>query len=231
MELGKAQRLIGLGLIGISLTGCGGRPTAKSKKPKQPSQVATAAAKADEAPANYASVPAALAAVEQMSESGNPSPRELARIEQWLTSQGSAAAPELGTALADSDEHLAVRITACRALSRLGPAGKQPLLAAASAEPKQLRLKATECLGRLKPTDKAIVDELVAKLDASDFDQRKAALTALATVGPEASKHDPRLVEKLTSLLNDTNQDETIRGLAKTALKKVDPRSGLQNAH
>jgi hypothetical protein len=30
--------------------------------------------------------------------------------------------------------------------------------------------------------------------------------------------------------LNNTNEDETVRSLAKDALKKVDPRKGLQGA-
>ena len=35
MELGKAQRLLGLCLFGLLLAGCGDRPTAKSKSPKK----------------------------------------------------------------------------------------------------------------------------------------------------------------------------------------------------
>jgi len=232
MELGKARQLFLLTLVALNLMGCGDRPTASSKPAKKKkSEAVEVQPVADVPPATYASVPEALAAVEEMSASGNPSSQELMRIEQWLSSKGTQAAPELSTALADSNRHLAVRITACRALSRLGAAGKEPLLNASSAEPRQLRLKATECLGRITPTDKAIVDNLVASLEHKDFDQRKAALTALATIGPAASKAEPKLVDKLTTLLNDTKQDETIRGLAKTALKKVDPRTGLQNAH
>ena len=232
MELGTARQLLGLGLVTILLLGCGERPTAKSKAPAKKKQAAGAAQPAANLPpADYDSVPEALAAVEEMSTGGNPSSQELMQIEQWLSSQGNKAAPELSSALADSNRHLAVRITACRALSRLGPAGKEPLLSAASAEPRQLRLKATECLGRIQPTDKAIVDKLVSTIEGTDFDERKAALTALANVGPAASKADPKLVEKLTAILNDTKQDETLRGLAKTALKNVDPRTGLQNAH
>lgn len=233
MERGTAQ-LVFLALVALLVIGCGPRSTTTSKpskKKKQPTVAADAKPKPAAAPLEFSSVPQALDAVEQMSLSGNPSSQELMQIEQWLSSKGTQAAPELSAALADPNRHLAVRITACRALARLGPTGKQPLLQAASAEPRQLRLKATESLGRIKPTDKAIVDQLVTLLNSDDFDQRKAALTALATIGPAASKADPKLVDKLTGLLNDTKQDETIRGLAKTALKRVDPRTGLQDAH
>jgi len=233
MELGKAQRFVLLTLVTLALVGCGERPTANNKSPKK--KKASEAAETQSADATseaaYASVPEALAAVEAISASGNPSSQELMRIEQWLSSKGAEAAPALTSALADPNQNLAVRITACRALSRLGVAGKEPLLNALSAEPRQLRLKAIECLGRITPTDKVIVDKLVAAVDDKDFDQRKAALTALATIGPAASKADPKLVDKLTRLLNDTKQDETLRGLAHTTLKKVDPRTGLQNAH
>lgn len=225
--------LAGLSLVVVAMLGCGEQaaPAKSSGKPK-PSAELNSSTKKDEAPpASFGSVPEALAAVEAMSESGNPSSQELMRIEQWLGDQGNSAAPALTTALGDDKQHLAVRITACRALSRLGASGKEPLLQATAAEPRQLRLKATECLGRVKPTDKQIVDKLVGMVDHDDFDQRKAALTALANIGPAASKADPQLPQKLMGILNDTKQDETIRGLAKTALKKVDPRTGLQNAY
>ena len=231
MDLGKARQLMVFGFVALLMMGCGDRPTARKAPAKKPKATIDAKPVVAAEPAAYDSVPEALAAVEEMSTSGNPSSQELMRIEQWLTSKGSQAAPELSSALADPNRHLAVRITACRALSRLGPAGKEPLLNAASAEPRQLRLKATECLGRIKPTDKAIVDRLVVAMNAGDFDEQKAALSALANVGPAASKAEPKLVEKLTAILNDTKQDETLRGLAKATLKKVDPRTGLQNAH
>lgn len=233
MELGTAGRLLILAFASLALLGCGERTTTNSKTPAKKVEPKSAEAPAaDKAPpVTYTSVPAALDAVEQISSSGNPSSQELMQIEQWLGSQGRSAVPQLTAALADSNRHLAVRITACRALSRVGAPGKEPLLQATTAEPRQLRLKATECLGRIQPTDKAIVDKLVAITDSDDFDQRKAALTALANIGPAASKADPKLVDKLTTLLNDTRQDETLRGLARTTLKKVDPRTGLQKAH
>ena len=234
MELGKARRLLVFACVTLALAGCGERTaktTVSAKKTETETKQAEASPPAEASTVNYDSVPEALNAVEQLSASGNPSSQELMQIEQWLGAQGRDAVPHLSTALADPNRHLAVRITACRALSRVGAAGKEPLLQAASAEPRQLRLKATECLGRIQPTDKTIVNKLVSTVDSDDFDQRKAALTALANIGPAASKADPKLVDKLTVLLNDTKQDETLRGLARTTLKKVDPRTGLQNAH
>jgi HEAT repeat protein len=227
-----AGGLVLLGMFALAV-GCGERPVAGTKAVTTKSAPAAAETSTPvaEPRVEYTSVPEALDAVERLSASGNASSQDLVQIEQWLGKQGDKAAPALSAALADSSESLAVRITACRALSKLGPQGKEPLLQAAAGEPRQLRLKATECLGRINPTDKAIVEKLVATLDADDFDQRKAALTALANIGPPASKAEPKLVEKLMSMLNDTKQDETLRGLANTALKKVDPRTGLQNAH
>jgi HEAT repeat protein len=222
-------------LLVVLCTGCGvehnaeSRPPAKksSREKPPPSGPAKKVVAADA----FASVPAALDHVETLSANGGPSSDDLVKIETWIGMQGTKAAPELAAAVKDPDRHLAARITACRVLARLGAAGEPTLIEASHGEPRQLRLKATESLGRIEPTDARIVKTLAELLDSDDFDQRKAAFTALANVGPPAAQADTDLVPKLMSVLNDTKEDETIRGLAKTALKRVDPRTGLQKAH
>jgi len=98
---------------------------------------------------------------------------------------------------------------------------------ATMSEPLELRVKAIECLGRLKPTSKQIVEKVISLIDDKDYEQRKAAIGALASIGkPAAAAKD-----RLQAILNDTKEDETIRGLAKKALKEVDPRKGLMNAY
>jgi HEAT repeat protein len=98
---------------------------------------------------------------------------------------------------------------------------------ATASEPKELRVKAIECLGRIKPTSKEIVDKVIGLIDDPDYEQRKAALGALASIGKPAAKAKDRLIE----ILNNAKEDETIRSLAKKALKEVDPRKGLMNAY
>jgi HEAT repeat protein len=93
-------------------------------------------------------------------------------------------------------------------------------------EPKQLRLKAIESLGRVEPSSNEIVTKLLALVEEQDFDTRKAALSGLKDVGVPAQA----AADKLQAILNDSNEDETIRSLAKAALKAVDPRTGLMKS-
>ncbi len=176
----------------------------------------------------FAGVDEALAAVPVLvNSSRDDKGMELIKVEKWLAMQGDAIVPELTQKLQDSEGDLTIRVTVCRVLMKLGKAGVPPLLEATAAEPKQVRVKAIECLGRIKPPTPEIVDKVISLIDDADYDQRKAALGALASLGKPAAKAKDRLQE----ILNDTNEDETIRSLAKKALKDVDPRKGLMNAY
>jgi hypothetical protein len=62
-------------------------------------------------------------------------------------------------------------------------------------------------------------------LDEEDFDTRKAALSGLGAIGPPAKAAAPAIVEKLTGLLNNLEEEDTIRTAAHAALKKIDPRT------
>ena len=173
----------------------------------------------------YASVQAAWADVETLS--GDPAGgQRLLRIERWLDLQGDEIVAELAAKVEDPSAGLATRLTACRALARRGPVATGPLLSATGGQPRQLRLKAIESLGRIEPSSAAIVEKLLSLVDDEDFEIRKAALGGLREVGPPANKASG----KLQSLLNDPKEDETIRSLAKAALKAVDPRTGLMQA-
>ncbi len=211
--------------------GCGEVPAAAAKKPgkKKP---AGATLVVDDRPklpqvtqAEYASLDAAWADVEKLS--GDPTGgQKLLRIERWLGLQGVTIAPELVAKIKDPSAGLATRLTACRVLARLGPLATPTLLEASGGEPKQLRLKAIESLGRVEPSSDEIVKKLLALVDDADFATRKAALGGLKDVGLPAKQ----AADKLQSILNDPQEDETIRSLAKAALKAVDPRTGLMKA-
>jgi HEAT repeat protein len=175
--------------------------------------------------AEYASLDAAWADVETLS-SDPAGGQKLLRIERWLRMQGEKIAPQLVAKIEDPSAGLATRLTACRVLARLGPVATPTLLEATSGEPKQLRLKAIESLGRIEPPSKEIVTKLLALVDDEDFETRKAALAGLREVGPPARQ----AADKLQSLLNNPQEDDTIRSLAKAALKTVDPRTGLLKA-
>ena len=219
------------------LTGCG--PTASGKSAKKASK--KAAPKKVEEPfvppppppkvdqSAFASVDDAMTKVEELVKNQDEKTgKEMLIVETWLQMQGDKIAPELAAKIKDTAGPLPTRITACRVLMKLGPTSATPvLMEATGSEPRELRVKAIECLGRLKPTSKEIVDKVIALIDDPDFEQRKAALGALAAIGKPAGKAKDRLV----AILNDTKEDETIRSLAKKALKEVDPRKGLMNAY
>jgi hypothetical protein len=218
------------------LVGCG--PAAAARKPakKKATTTTVAARPAPQAPRvdpnAYASVDAAMADVEGVAGLGPEEANQtLLKVETWLDMQGAKIAPDLEVKIKDPAVGLATRLTACRVLTRLGPVAVPTLLTAADSETKQLRLKAIECLGRVKPTSAEVVSRLVGLTASEDYEIRKGAFRALAVVGPPAKQHDPQLVEKLTSVLNDVKEDETIRSLAHDALKKIDPRKGLMNAY
>lgn len=219
------------------LIGCGG-PVESGKAVKKTSQK-TATKKSAETlipppPPKveqdaYASIDAAMATVEELvKDQDEKTGQELIKVETWLQMQGDKIAPQLAVKIKDASGPLPTRITACRVLMKLGPAAAAPvLLEATASEPRELRVKAIECLGRLKPTSQEIVDKVISLIDDSDYEQRKAALGALASIGKPAGQAKDRLL----AILNNTQEDETIRSLAKNALKAVDPRKGLMNAY
>lgn len=219
-------------LVALTTLGCGEMPSAESaSKPKKKKSTSTAQpmATAPEVSADsYASVEAALAEAERLTKSGDVNAgRELLKIEMWLEMQGAAIAGELSSKVNDGSQGLATRMTACRVLSRLGAVAKPTIMQASQSDTAMLRVKAIECLGKIKPSDDEIIKRLLTLLEGKEFSERKAALGALANVGPAAKDAVPKLV----AILNDQSEDETIRGAAKKALKEVDPRKGLMNAY
>ena len=219
------------------LIGCGGpaasgksaKTTSKKAVPKKASEtfIPPPPPKVDQDA--YANVDAAMAAVEELVKNQDEKTgQELLKVETWLQMQGDRIAPELAAKIKDTAGPLPTRITACRVLMKLGPAVATPvLLEAMASEPRELRVKAIECLGRLKPTSQEIVDKIISLIDDPDYEQRKAALGALANIGKPAGQAKDRL----QAILNDTQEDETIRSLAKKALEAIDPRKGLMKAY
>ena len=227
--------LLTLPLAALLVSGCGPAVAAKKPAKKKPTTVAVAARPAPQAPAvdqnAYPSVAAAMADVESVAgKDADETNKILLKVETWLNMQGAKIAPELEALIKDKAAGLRARLTACRVLTRLGPVSVPTLFVAVDDETQQLRLKAIECLGRVKPTSAEVVGRLVSLMESDDYEIRKGAFRALSVIGPPAKQHEPQLVERLTATLNDLKEDETIRSLAHDALKKIDPRKGLMGA-
>jgi len=218
------------GCDGTSASGKSAKKTSKKAAPKkveEPFVPPPPPPKVDQSA--FANVDAAMTKVEELVKNQDEKTgKEMLIVETWLQMQGDKIVPELSAKIKDTAGPLPSRITACRIVMKLGPTIATPILMEATAsEPSAVRVKAIECLGRLKPSSKEIVEKVVGLIDDPEFEQRKAALGALANIGKPAGGAKDRLV----AILNDTKEDETIRSLAKKALKAVDPRKGLMNAY
>ena len=206
----------------------GGQAARKEKERKDKEEAAPplVAMKAD--PQMYASIEAALIAVKELS--GNESEeagKKRLLTDMWFELQGDKAIAPLAAKLKDSSADMPTRLTVCRVLGKLGPRSAGPLLEIVNMESGPLRIKAVESLGRLKPTTAEIVGKLIPLIDDQDANVRRVAITAVGVIGPPAKAAVPRL----NTILNDLKENETIRDSAAAAIKKVEPRKGLMNAH
>jgi hypothetical protein len=216
-------------IMAMVLSGCGARPVANAdnggKKKKRPGAVPAKKIEID--PNMYGSVPEALADVKRLVDTKDPNAgHELLKTETWILRQGNGNVSMLAARVADDNENLAIRMTACRILSKFGAPGRPAVTAATDSPKKELRVKAIECLGRIDPVEKASVDKLISLIDDKDYEIRKAALLGISATKTAGSAAVPKLMDTL----NNANEDETIRSLAKVALKSVDPRKGLMGA-
>ena len=215
-------------LVGTTLVaaGCGPTRTAPTaNKPKKPPtsepkklDIKPVEVKADEFP----SVEEALAELDRVQELSNAEERNRGeiRVQNWLAMQPEKAAPLIIARAIDPQQDIARRITACRILGKLGPSGTDTLIAlAAKADSSQLRRKAIETLGLLKPAEMKSISALITLLDDSDTQVQWQAIDALIKIGEPAKGAASKLNE-----LRQNHADESIRVSAGEALKKVDPR-------
>jgi HEAT repeat protein len=221
------KRLVGMLLILIAC-GCSqpAAPAAKKKAAAKPAPARTDPASLPKAPAKQPVPADAYAgvdeAVQALGKAAIDSDRDvMLRADEWLVTQGAAAAGPLGRVLNDEQAHPAARIAATRTLRQLGPAGKPPLLQALQAQSEQIQLNAIKGLGAIKPPDDEIIATITGLLDSTADRVRREAVFALANIGPAAKE---AATEKLIAILNNPQENDTLRAAAKDALQKVNPR-------
>ena len=162
------------------------------------------------------------AAIESLKSAAKASDTEaFVRAEQWIVMQGDAGIGPLGQILNDPQADLEHRIAVCRTLRRLGPKANAPFQQALGDASQQIQLNAIKGLGLIEPTDPEIIRTLQGYLKHKEPRFRTEALFALANVGPPAQQ---AVEKKLISMLNDMQENETVRGAAKKALEEVAPR-------
>ncbi|QDU98196.1 HEAT repeat domain-containing protein [Lignipirellula cremea] len=186
------------------------KPAAKRVVAPPPPQVAADA---------FPDIPTAVAALAQRSAD-----KDLVgwrEASDWLALQGPPAVAPLQTVVDDSQSDIRAQINAIYALSQIGPPAAPALLQILSSHPtKKVRLNAIDKVALIDPSSAAIVKALVGLLDHQDDEFRRTAVNALGVIGEPAGASADRLV----AILNNPKENDSLRGAAKVALKKVNPR-------
>jgi hypothetical protein len=225
-------------LLLLGVIGCGGGTEAVEKPAKVAKKTSTKkkSTKPAEAPKKqppppkpkvddnlFASIPAALDAVEAAAKSDDPKAQKtISDATIWLGQQGAAGVKPLGEVLNDESASFPRRLTACRALVEL-PGGKEALLSAVGTKETQLRKNVIKSLGSIKPADKEIIAKCMELAKTDDPVNQQFAIAALGDMGGAAKEAVP-LVQ---GILNDKKYNETVRAQARDTLKSIDPRKGL----
>jgi len=217
----------------LFLAGCGSSPQtggqAKKSSPKTPTASKATKPEPEAKPKpsstvdadSFAGIPEAIRVLTEAAKSGGKKDDELMRADKWLGMQGDAAVEPLASVWNDEQADLAGRIAVGRILRRLGPAAKPALKQALGSETRLMRLNAIQSLGCVQPTDPDIIQTLLDLIDGDDERIRLEAILALANIGTEA---EDMCTDKLVAILNDAEENRTLRDAAKRALKKVNPR-------
>ena len=154
--------------------------------------------------------------------------RRLVRVEQWLGMRG----PRSSRSWWRWSKTPAAAGDARHGLPRARAAGRGGDADAHGSDRQRDKAGAREG-DRIAGTDQAAGQgdhrEARSLLDEPDQDARRAALLGLSHIGPPAKSAAPGLVDKLTGLLNNLQEDDTLRTAAHSALKKIDPRTKLKN--
>jgi len=220
--------------LALFLLGCGPQTSRQAKKSgtTKPAASKSSESKREAKPkpsltvdaGSFAGIPEAISALTEAAKGRKND--ELIRADRWLVMQGGAAIEPLANVLNDEQAHVAARIAASYVLRQLGPNAKPALKQAFGSETKLVRLNAIESLSLVHPTDPDTIQTLLDLTGTEDERVRREAILALARIGPPAKD---KCAERLVAILNDENEEETIRDAAKRALKKVNPRRSLSD--
>ena len=229
MEITLIKKKICLVLLAMIVTGC--EPLVVEEVPVAETSAASVGteANADEesgvtaqssgvsvADDAFDDVPQAVAVLTSAKEQTN-----VVQALVWLSMQGKPAVEPLSAVLQDDSAELSAKVYACRALGQIGSPASEALVDALSSETGAVRINAAKQLGRIKPSNQAIIAALVKLVDHLDTQSRQHALKALTEIGPAAKD---LATDRLIAVLNDTNENDIVRNEAKRALKSVAPR-------
>ena len=176
----------------------------------------------DEAPISFNSVEEAIEGLK--TAAGDQ--KVLAAAISWLSSHGDVAIVPLVAEMNNESGDLQTRVYACAALGSIGAAAEKELIAALDSSTPQIRYRASKGLGQIKPSTRPIILKLVELMKHEDVNTRKEAVLALEKIGTAA---ELIATEPLIAMLNNEQENETVRDAAKRALKSVNPRRTFQD--
>lgn len=222
MRCGYAVLWVG---VSVAMLGCGGGEPAAPAPPAKPKKAAKAVDPKPEPrtpvdPNAFASVPEAIKGY--VTAAGSDDQKRMALANEWMIAQGPAAVLPLSKVLADETAPAEQRIVAAKVLGRL-PGTKAALLAAIDAKKPEVRVNVVQSLGLVRPVDAEIVAKCIELTGDKDPQIQRYAIASLGKM--EAAAKDA--VPLLQRLLNDRDQNDTIRAEARKSLKAIDPRRGL----
>jgi HEAT repeat protein len=167
----------------------------------------------------YQDVTEAIAALIEAAKTSDT--RAFERAETWLVRQGAPAVDPLAQILNDEQADMVMRIAVCRPLRKLGPPAIPVFKRALESSSLLVQLNAIKGLGSIRPAGADSISTLGGLLDAEQDRVRREAILALANIGPPAKE---ACAGRLIALLNDTEENETLRDAAKRALEEISPR-------
>ncbi len=169
---------------------------------------------------SYADVPTALKALAEAIPADDQETMRSATL--WLSKQGQATVEPARVEVENPGNDVRYRLACLNVLGFVGPPAESVILKATESETPQVRLKAVDALGGIHPSSTPIVDRLIALLDDPDEAVKRRAIESLGRIGQPAQRAAPKLQAILNSDANDS-----LRGAAKAALVKVEPRRGF----
>jgi HEAT repeat protein len=141
---------------------------------------------------------------------------------KWLAAQGQPTIERMTAIMNDAAADVADRLAACMVLGHIGDPARKELLAALTSDLFNVRARAAQELGDMRPLTKETIAALLKRLD-DEKDNRVLVqvIKALGEIGEPAKAATPKL---LAIRDGPDKYDDTLRNAAHAAVKKVDPR-------
>ena len=141
---------------------------------------------------------------------------------KWLAAQGQPTIERMTATMNDPAADVADRLAACMVLGYIGDPARKELLAALSSDLFNVRARAAQELGEMRPLTKETIAALLTKLnEEQDSRVLVQVIMALGEIGEPAKAAAPKL---LAIRDGPDNYDDTLRNAAHAAIKKIDPR-------